>query len=73
MPGTYTGEFMVLRAPELGVLHKHDRRARNHRRHELVHLHPGDAFHCDDGRVYRYPHNSQEGRPYLEVEDASGG
>ena len=67
MPGTYTGEYVVLRAPASGL---HTRGAgadiNTVREGEDVYLHPGHTVEFGNLTV-SYPHNKQ-GRPFLKME-----
>ena len=66
MPGTYTGEYMVLRAPSAGT-HAGKRGPVKVAKGDLVYLHPGHTAQFGNLHV-AYPRNSREGTPYLEME-----
>ena len=68
MPGTYTGEYVVIAAPEAGVHDKGDKTGENVRKGHSVYLHPGHSVRFVNGLVVRYPQNSREGRPFLTLE-----
>ena len=69
MAGTYTGEYIVLKAPADGVHSRGDKTGANVRKGEHVYMHPGHIVRFVDGPVVRYPNNSKEGRPFLTLED----
>lgn len=67
MPGAYTGEYLIIRAPVDGEhVTKKDQEERV-RKGDLVYLHPEHKARFGT-LLITYPHNSSEGRPYLELE-----
>ena len=66
MPGTYTGEFILLRAPANGT-HFKTRAEATVLKGDEVYLHPGHKVVFGNLTV-AFPHNSPEGRPYITME-----
>ena len=66
MPGVYTGEYIVVRAPADGT-HTGKRGPESVRKGDLVYLHPGHTAVFGNLTV-SYPHDAREGRPYIELE-----
>ena len=65
MPGTYTGEFIVVVAPCDGR-HKGKRGWEDVVKGHSVYMHPGHRAEFGN-LVVDYPHNSREGQPYITL------
>ena len=63
MPGTYTGEYMILRAPSAGE-HVGKHGTEQVCQGDTVYMHPGHVATFGNLQI-AYPHN-KEGRPYIE-------
>ena len=69
MPGTFTGNVIVIVAPAAGVHQRADKTGEQVPEGDAVYMQVGHSLRCINGAVFRYTRDTKQGYPFIETKE----